>query len=577
MATVPAILTRRPSFGARLSLANLALVACLIVVAWLVLVPLAALIYVTFTEDTAFGPGAFTLANFTDAYTGRRLGRLFGNSLIYALGSSLASFVLGAVIAWVVERTDAPGRGLFHTLTIVSFAVPGLLVAMAWTLIFSPNIGWVNALLQSGLGLPFAPFDIYSMTGMIWALASHNFPLAYLLMGPAFRVLDSRMEEAAMVAGARFHHVAARVTLPLLRPAILSTAILLFIRGIESFEVPRIIGMPAHVQVFTTEIQDATSALPPQFGVAGALSMTLLALCIVSVYFYRRATANADAYATVSGKGFIASRARLGGWRWPVSIGVAVLFAIVLGLPLFTLLWQSFFHNVTPPSLAQLRALSLENYDYLFAYPVFLEAVIDSFTLGVMAATFVVALTFVLAWMAQRSARRFAWLVDGLTSAPVAIPSVIVGASILFAYLILPLPVYNTIWILLIAYVTLNLPYGMRFAAGGLTQIHRELEEVAEMSGANLMQIFRRVLLPLLAPMLVAAWIYIFVLVVRELAASIFLAGPRTHVLATVSLTLWEGGGSIGAVCALGVVQIVPLVLIVAVMRRLETAMRVRP
>jgi iron(III) transport system permease protein len=577
MATVPAILTRRPSFGARLSLANLALVACLIVVAWLVLVPLAALIYVTFTEDTAFGPGAFTLANFVDAYTGRRLGRLFGNSLIYALGSSVASFVLGAVIAWVVERTDAPGRGLFHSLTIVSFAVPGLLVAMAWTLIFSPNIGWVNALLQSGLGLPFAPFDIYSMTGMIWALASHNFPLAYLLMGPAFRVLDSRMEEAAMVAGARFHHVAARVTLPLLRPAILSTAILLFIRGIESFEVPRIIGMPAHIQVFTTEIQDATSALPPQFGVAGALSMTLLALCIVSVYFYRRATANADAYATVSGKGFIASRARLGGWRWPVSIGVAVLFAIVLGLPLFTLLWQSFFHNVTPPAWAQLRALSLENYDYLFAYPVFLEAVIDSFTLGVMAATFVVALTFVMAWMAQRSARRFAWLVDGLTSAPVAIPSVIVGASILFAYLILPLPVYNTIWILLIAYVTLNLPYGMRFAAGGLTQIHRELEEVAEMSGANLMQIFRRVLLPLLAPMLVAAWIYIFVLVVRELAASIFLAGPRTHVLATVSLTLWEGGGSIGAVCALGVVQIVPLALIVAVMRRLETSMRVRP
>jgi iron(III) transport system permease protein len=577
MATAPAVLTRRPGFGARLNLANLALVACLIVVAWLVLVPLAALIYVTFTEDTAFGPGAFTLANFVDAYTGRRLGRLFGNSLIYALGSSVASFVLGAVIAWVVERTDAPGRGLFHSLTIVSFAVPGLLVAMAWTLIFSPNIGWVNALLQSGLGLPFPPFDIYSMTGMIWALASHNFPLAYLLMGPAFRVLDSRMEEAAMVAGARFHHVAARVTLPLLRPAILSTAILLFIRGIESFEVPRIIGMPAHIQVFTTEIQDATSALPPQFGVAGALSMTLLALCIVSVYFYRRATANADAYATVSGKGFIASRARLGGWRWPISIGVAVLFAIVLGLPLFTLLWQSFFHNVTPPAWAQLRTLSLENYDYLFAYPVFLEAVIDSFTLGVLAATFVVALTFVMAWMAQRSARRFAWLVDGLTSAPVAIPSVIVGASILFAYLILPLPVYNTIWILLIAYVTLNLPYGMRFAAGGLTQIHRELEEVAEMSGANLIQIFRRVLLPLLAPMLVAAWIYIFVLVVRELAASIFLAGPRTHVLATVSLTLWEGGGSIGAVCALGVVQIVPLVLIVAVMRRLETSMRVRP
>jgi iron(III) transport system permease protein len=230
---------------------------------------------------------------------------------------------------------------------------------------------------------------------------------------------------------------------------------------------------------------------------------------------------------------------------------------------------------VTPPQWNSLARLSLENYRYLIAYPVFREAAIDSFVLGVMAATIVVALTFVMAWVTQRgSLRRLSWVIDALVFAPVAIPSIIIGAAILFAYLILPIPIYNTLWILLVAYLTLYLPYGMRFASSGLAQIDHELEEVAQISGANLLHIFRRVLLPLLAPILIAGWLYVFVLVVRELAASIFLAGPHTHVLATVSLTLWEGGGSIGAVCALGIMEIVPLVLIVLVMRRFETATR---
>ena len=182
-----------------------------------------------------------------------------------------------------------------------------------------------------------------------------------------------------------------------------------------------------------------------------------------------------------------------------------------------------------------------------------------------------------MAWIAQRSFKRYGWMLDALAFTPIAIPSVIIGASILFAYIMIPIHVYNTIWILLIAYVTLYMPYGMRFASGGLVQIHKELEEVAEVSGANVWQTFRRVLLPLLAPVLMASWLYVFVLAVRELAASIFLAGPGTQVLGTISLTMWEEGGSFGAVCALGVVQIVPLVVIVFIMRRVEQVRPARP
>jgi len=557
--------------GAWFRLSNLVLAGCALLAAWLVFVPLGSLIYIALAEDTPVGPGAFTFANFVTAYTDHALLGLFWNSMIYGVGTAVVTLVLGAGVAWVVERTDAPGRGAFHVMSLMSFAIPGLLTTMAWILVFSPNIGWGNTLLKQAFGLAEAPVNIYSMTGMIWALSSHYFPLAYLLMGPAFRVLDIRMEEAATISGARNWQVATRVTLPLLRPALLSTLLLLFVRGIESFEVPRLLGIPADINVFTTEIQNATSETPPELGLAAALGITLLAICVLGVFLYRRATADSAAYATVTGKGYRPTPVHLGRWRWPVSLATWAMFFVALGLPLFTLIWQSFFQVVTVPEIARIAEGSLRNYTYLFSYPVFITALKNSGMLGMLAATAVVTLAFVMAWISLRANTRYGWTMDALAFTPIAIPSVIIGASILFAYIMIPIGVYNTIWILLIAYVTMYLPYGMRFASGGLVQIHRELEEVAEVSGATLLQIFRRVLIPLLAPVLIAAWLYVFVLAVRELAASIFLAGPGTQVLGTISLTMWEEGGSFGAVCALGVVQIVPLVVIVMAIRWLES------
>ena len=185
------------------------------------------------------------------------------------------TFVIGGFVAWAVERTDAPGGTLFHNLALMSFAVPGLLMAMAWIFVLSPNIGWVNAVLKSAFGLADAPVNIYSMAGMIWALSSHYFPLAYLALGPALRALDVRMEEAGLVSGGRYWQVMPKITLPLLRPAILSAMLLLFIMGMSSYEVPRLIGRPARIDVFTTDIQSATTSAPPEFGVASALSLTL--------------------------------------------------------------------------------------------------------------------------------------------------------------------------------------------------------------------------------------------------------------------------------------------------------------
>ena len=295
------------------TLPNILLVACVVVAVWLVFVPLSALLYNAFTEDTGFGPGAFSLDNFIEAYSSWHILRLFWNSLVFALGTAVTTFVMGALVAWVVERTDAPGATLFHTLSLLSFAVPGLLMAMAWIFVFSPNIGWGNAVLMSAFGLGEPPVNIYSMAGMTWALSSHYFPLAYLALGPALRVLDVRMEEAGLMSGGNYPQVFTRVTLPLLRPAILSALLLLFVMGMASYEVPRLIGRPARIDVFTTDIQGAIISTPPAFGVASALGVTLLAICIMAVYFYRRATRHAESFATITGKGYRPTRVKLAG------------------------------------------------------------------------------------------------------------------------------------------------------------------------------------------------------------------------------------------------------------------------
>ena len=557
----------------RLSPAHVVGFAFIAFAAWLVVVPLAGLFITAFSEDTPYGPGELTLQNFVEAYSSWHLPELFWNSIVFATGSAVLTLIMGGLVAWAVERSDMPGRGLFHALALLTFAIPGLLTTMAWTLTLSPNIGWLNLLLRDVFGLSASPFNIYTMGGMIWALSSHYFPLAYLLLGPAFRTLDMRMEEAALTAGAHQGQILTRITLPLMRPAILSTVLLLFIRGIESFEVPRVLGIPARIEVFTSDIAAAIRRAPPEFGVASALSLTLLTICILAVLLYRHSVRNAEAFATITGKGYTPTPFRLGRLRWPAAIGIGLLFALSLGLPLFTLLWQSLFAKLSQPFLSAGEAVTAANYTFVLSYPIFAEAVRTSVTLGAMAATIIVTLTFVMAWIAQRASTRYGWLLDLLAFVPIAVPSVIIGASVLFAYLMLPIPVYNTIWILLIAYLTAYLPYGIRFASGGIAQLHKELEEAGKMAGAGYGQIFRRILLPLLAPVAISAWLYIFVLAVRELGASLMLVGPHTHVLGTITLTMWEEGGSYGAVCALGVIQIVPLIFIVAILRSLEKRM----
>jgi iron(III) transport system permease protein len=527
-----------------LRLPNLLLATCAVLAVWFVFVPISALIYNAFTEDTSFGPGAFSLDNFIEAYASWSILRLFRNSLIFAVGTAVVTFAMGALVAWVVERSDAPGGALFHTLSLLSFAVPGLLMAMAWIFVFSPNIGWGNALIKSAFGLNEAPVNIYSMAGMTWALASHYFPLAYLSLGPALRVLDVRMEEAGLVAGGRYAQVFARITLPLLRPAILSALLLLFVMGMASYEVPRLIGRPARIDVFTTDIQGAIISTPPQFGVASALSLTLLAICVLAVFFYRRATRHAEAFATITGKGYMPTRVKLGRWRWPVAIGVGIMFVLALGLPLFTLVWQSFFRNLAQPFFSSSANFTLENYEFILSYPIFLAAVKTSVILAALAATIVAGLTFVMAWIAQRALPRYGFILDALA----------------FAHDLDPAGRLRDLVSALrhALRVERDHPDPSRARGDGGDVRRRDWADFrADHAAAAGAGAARRLDLRVRAG--------------GARARRLDLSGrPRPHVLGTISLTMWEEGGSYGAVAALGVVQIVPLIAIVAGLRWLE-------
>src|SRR5262249_25035808 len=208
------------------------------------------------------------------------------------------------------------------------------------------------------------------------------------------------------------------------RPAILSALLLLFVLGMSSYEVPRLIGRPARIDVFTTDIQGAIISTPQAFGVASALSLTLLAICTLAVLFYRRATRNAESFATVPGKGYRPTRVKLGRWRWPVALGIGAMFVLALGLPLLTLIWQSFFRNLAQPFLSSTANATLDNYDFILSYPIFLAAVKTSVILAAMAATIVAALTLVMAWIAQRGLPRYGFVLDALAFAPIAIPGV---------------------------------------------------------------------------------------------------------------------------------------------------------
>lgn len=520
------------------------------------------------------GQPGLTLANYLTVYSDPRSYSLLGNSFVYAFGTALFGLAIGTSLAWIVERTNVPFGRAFFAVTLVPLIVPGIVNTIAWIFLASGQIGIVNRALMTVFGLKEPLFDIFSLGGMIWAEALHLSPLVFLVMVGAFRAMDPALEEAAVTSGSRPLGTLRRVTLPVLAPALASAALIMFVRGLESFEVPALLGLPAGIPVFTSEIYLALRSYPQDYGLAGTLGVTLLGVSAIGVWAYGRLTRRAERFATITGKGYRPRILDLGRWRYVALAFLLLYVVVVVLLPFGVLLFVSLIPFYIP-SLEMLQRVTLANYQFIFEHPSTALAVRNSLVLGLTAATLTMALTAVLSWIVVRTqlpGRRF---LDLLAFLPIGIPGLVLAVAIIFELISFPIPIYGTLAILVIAYVTRYMPYGMRTNSASMLQLHRELEEAAATSGASWGTTFRRIVMPLLWPGLLAGWTYIFVVSVRELSSSVLLVSSESTVLSFLILDLQQSGKS-NAVAALSVMLVLALVAIVAVTQRVSRRIGVR-
>jgi iron(III) transport system permease protein len=537
--------------------------ACVALTLYLAVVPLGFLLWQSFfTPQSAAKAAEFTLGNYRQAYGSADTWVLFWNSLQFALGAALVAFVIGTALAWMNERTNTPFKRLFFALSVIPLIIPGILFTVAWILLGSPKIGLVNLVLQRLFDTDAVFVNVYSLWGMVWVDGLHYSPVAFLLMTAAFRAMDPALEESAVMSGASVLQVAARVTLPLAWPAVFATLLILFVRAIESFEVPALLGLPVGIQVFTSAIYQAVHRYPSQIGLASAYGVTLLLLTTAGVYFQSRLSSRGTKYATVTGKGFRPRAIDLGGWRYLTTGIFLVYFALIVMLPFAVLLWSSLQKFYAVPSMEALGKLTLDPYRTIIGYPNIVRSIWNSLVLAVASATIVMLVTSVICWIVVKTRLPGRWLLDNIASLPMVFPGLVLGLAIMILYLYLPVGIYGTLWIMLIAYVTRFMPYGLRYNTTSMLQIHKELEESAAMSGASWGTTFRRIILPLLKPGLVAGWIYVMIVSIRELSSSILLYSPGTEVVSIVIWELWENGQYV-ELSALGVMLILALFVLV--------------
>lgn len=514
---------------------------------YLVLVPLG-LMLLSSLRPTGFplDPG-FTLQNYRLAYGSPRFPGLLGATLAFGLGSTVVALALGIALAWLVERSDLRGRDFLRGLVLLPMATPPILLAIAWSMLLSPRAGAINQALMAVFSLGHAPFNVYSLPGLIFVEGLALVPTAYLFLSPAFANMDPSLEEAALASGAGTWMLIRRIMLPLLWPSILSAAIFLAIVSLVVFDVPGTLGAPAHIFVLSTWIYYLVADSPggtPLYGQVSALGMLFLAILLLLGWGYHRLTREGQRYRTVTGKGFRPRAFPLGRGR-PLALALlAAYFLLAVVGPLFILLWMSLMPYQTDVSWSALHLATLANHRDFLENDRVLTATEHSLTIALVSATLVAALALIVTWLTVRLKVPGAKALDLLAFVPIAVPGVMIGVALVYVYLTLSpiFPIYGTIWIIAIAYITQYLPFGTRTLGGVMLQLHPELEEAALTSGAGRWRILRRITGPLVWPAIAAIWIWVLAHALRELSSALMLQGRNNSVIPTLLWNYWSGG-----------------------------------
>ncbi|MBI4317941.1 MAG: iron ABC transporter permease [Chloroflexi bacterium] len=532
----------------------------IVILVYLTVLPILFLVYGAFVQD--IGSFDLTLANVTRVFGDATLLPLVGRTFIFALSGAFLALLLGGTAAWITERTATRLKSLVSALNLISLTMPSLFTCVVWISLLAPKSGLINSWLASLFQLPVGPLSIYSLPGMIWVEALIGAPFAYLLMAAVLSSMDRSLEEASTMSGASVWTTLRRVTLPIMLPAVLSVMIFRIVRSLESFETPVLIGVPQGIDLMVSKIFTIVT-VERSYGVASAYSLALMAASFVGIYYYSRITSQTYRFASVTGKGFKGDTIKLGRYQF-LADSYLILFIVILGLlPLVTLVWNALLPYSMRPSGEALAQLTTKNFQTVISSPKVFSAFQNSFAVAAGTAAVCVSLASIVAWIVLRTKMRGRWLLDLLAFLPMTIPGVIMGVGLVWIYLTLPIPVYGTLWIILIGYATSFLPIAMRFMSPALGQIHKELEESAYMSGATWWAAFRGILIPLLLPAALGAAIYIFMLVFRVVSMAIVVYTPSTVVVPVMIFQMWgeSAGNAVHALLLINTLVLVPFAL----------------
>lgn len=520
-----------------------------VLVALLVVYPLGMVVFGTLWSAAPGQPGTLTLENWRAVLSDRATFEVLLTSLAIAVPRTLLALALAAAFAWCIARTNTPGKRLLEGLLVFMFFLPELPWVLAWMLLGAPNVGivnqWLGALVPGGEGL----IDVYSYGGLIVLGAARSAPVLFLFIHPALLAMDATLEEAARMAGASAWRTLWRINFPLLLPALLASGILSFVVAMESFELPQLLGTPANIFVFTTRIYDlAYGGHVANFGAAMVLALILLALT-GSLIVVQWRLLRGRAYTTVSGRGFKAQPMDLGVGRWIAFATILVFFIVFGALPFVVLLLNSFMEL---SGFISWEMFTTTHWTNALGRDDVLKSITDTLIVGAAAATLGVVASLFVSYVVTRTAWRGRLVLDILAWAPWAIPGLVMSLGFLWAFVWLP--IYGTLWVVILALVARGLPVASRFFTSTMVQLSAELEESARVHGGSWIRTFVRIWLPLLRPAVVGAWILLFVIAVRVLDTVVLLAGPGVRML-SVDIFLWTVTGRQEAGSVLALIQ----------------------
>jgi len=501
---------------------------------------------------TAFG--SFTLEKYLAAYSEPGIFEVLLNTAGFVLGSASLATGLALFLAYLNTRTDIPFKFLFRIISILPMMIPHLLFAVSWALLLNPSNGILNLALMKLFGLEEAPFNAYTLWGMILVEGLLDLPVSYLIIAPAMAQFDVALEESSRVFGANAWRTLLRVTLPVLRPAILAAFVLGLVRGLASFATPSVLGMPGRVDVLATHIyQKIATGFSPDYGAAAALGMSVLVTSISLIIVYRWLTAEGEKFVTIAGRGYRPTVIELKRAKLPLFVVVALLLFVLIVLPVTALFYTSLVPYAMVPSERAFSLMSWKHWIEVLDDPISLLSLKNSLFLGVVGATLGVALSLFVAYVIVKVRTRAAGVLESLSFLSFSFPGIVIGVG--FMWFFVQTPLYATIWALLIGYIATYLPYGIRPLASAFVQVHAHLEESSLVCGASPLTTMRRIIIPLLVPGIVSAWILMASMFLRELTLSVVLSRPGTEVLA-VQILRFADDGLWGRLSALGIIMI---------------------